>query len=124
MGQKLRVCALFFNEIVAYVDFVVFDSAGGGGALAGGVADAGEGAGLAEVEDEAVRVWGLGVAPLGVPEVDDLAVDGVFGGAVFFVALFAIDVGDGPAFVGDGFAGVIEEVEFGDGGEGFAVVGA
>ena len=67
----------------AQVHTVVLDSAADG-VVAGtrGVAEAADDDRLAQVYDQAVRMGGLGLAPLGVPVIGGLAVDGVEGGAV------------------------------------------
>src|ERR1051325_10592275 len=68
-----------------------------------------------------MRMTRLRAAPLRVPEICRLAVNRVFRRAVFLFALFAVNVGNRPAFVAQRFARFVEQIQLRYGGEWFSV---
>src|SRR5690348_15221897 len=110
------------NQVVAHINAIIFDaSADIAGALARHVTESCDGLRFPEINDEAMRMIRRSGAPLRVPVVRGLAVDGIFRRAILLLALFAVDIRNAPAVMADRLAGAIEHVEFTDGGVGLSV---
>src|SRR5437773_4727051 len=120
----VSMMALWSNQCITDINLEILDPPRHvSPALTRDISQAAERARLSQIQDQPMRMIRLGIAPLRVPEIRGLAVDGVLRRAVFASALFGIDVRDRPAFVAQRLAGFVEQIELRNRGEGFAVVG-
>src|SRR4051794_3896393 len=83
----------WFHQLIPNEDAIVLDPAADvTGALTRNIFETRDGARLTEIQHQPMRMRRLGIAPLRVPEVGGLPVDGVLSRSIFSRALFAVDV--------------------------------